>query len=554
MGSGIVTVRMNDSRPRPLTSWGRWTLFRSPLTRRILALNLLAPVILMVGVFLMDQYREGLIRSELDGLTVQAEMVAAAVGEGAVRERHAGQVEINRKLAQSMTQRLAEAAHIRLQLFDFMGDLVADSRYLLPSDTVLRVTDLNETSHEDKAERTARWRDLVMTWMPQSEAPLPLFEDGLLPHLSRYPEAVTALSGQTQSAVRDEGGADGMVLSVAVPVRRMNQVIGVLLLFTDGGNVERGLQQVRQGVGQLSIVVLVLTVALSLYMAGTVAKPMRKLAAAAERVRRGHGQRVEVPDLMNRQDEIGELARSLQDMTEALWKRMDAIEHFAADVAHEIKNPLTSVRSAVETAMRLTSPDQQKKLLHIIQDDVERLTRLITDISDASRVDAEMSRAETGLVNLRVILETLSEVYNETAAERRVKLVLDLPDRRHSLWVMGLETRIVQVLRNLLDNALSFSPEDSKMTLRVETSPRHLQIALEDEGPGIPADKLSSIFERFYSERPKSEAFGKHSGLGLSISHQIIDAHGGQIWAENRYDPDGHVLGATFFVLLPRPG
>lgn len=240
-------------------------------------------------------------------------------------------------------------------------------------------------------------------------------------------------------------------------------------------------------------------------------------------------------------------------MTEALWQRMDAIEHFAADVAHEIKNPLTSVHSAVETAMRLNSSEQQLKLLRIIQEDVERLNRLITDISDASRVDAEMSRAETSLVNLRAILETLFEVYSETAAERRVKLVLNLPDRRHALRVMGLETRIVQVLRNLMDNALSFSSEGSTLTLRVEQSPRHLQIALEDEGPGIPPDKLTSIFERFYSERPKTEAFGKHSGLGLSISHQIIEAHGGQIWAENRYDSEGQIRGATFFILLPRP-
>jgi two-component system sensor histidine kinase ChvG len=254
--------------------------------------------------------------------------------------------------------------------------------------------------------------------------------------------------------------------------------------------------------------------------------------------------------MSRRRDEIGELSSALREMTEALWRRMDAIEAFAADVAHEIKNPLTSLRSAVETVSRVQSPDHQRKLMAIIQDDVGRLDRLISDISDASRIDAELSRAETEPVQMRLMMEALAEVYRDTGAAEGVRFAIEA-DPSDDLKVIGIESRLVQILRNLISNALSFSPPHGTITLRAGRDGDCIRIEVEDDGPGIPENKLDAIFERFYSERPKAEKFGTHSGLGLSISKQIAEAHGGTLRATNRLAENGLVIGARFILRLP---
>jgi len=298
----------------------------------------------------------------------------------------------------------------------------------------------------------------------------------------------------------------------------------------------------------------VVTVLLSGYLANAIARPIRHLAAAAERVRRGPGRQAPIPDLSGRRDEIGDLSVSLRAMTDALWARMDAIERFAADVAHEIKNPLTSLRSAVETVARISDPDQQRKLLAIVFDDVRRLDRLISDISDASRLDAELSRSETDRVDLGRMLDALVEI--ERAAGESAgngappRIVLESAPNA-DVTVQGIEDRLVQVLRNLLANAVSFSPPGGRIALRAARSGDMVVVTVEDEGQGIPPGKEAAIFERFYTERPAGEAFGTHSGLGLSISRQIVEAHGGTIRAENRLGPDGDVLGARLVVRLP---
>jgi two-component system sensor histidine kinase ChvG len=237
-------------------------------------------------------------------------------------------------------------------------------------------------------------------------------------------------------------------------------------------------------------------------------------------------------------------------MTEALWQRMDAIERFAADVAHELKNPLSSMRSAVETVVRLEDPEQQKKLIQIILDDVQRLDRLISDISDASRLDAELSRAEGEPVDMGEMLKTLVEVYRATAAPDGPSFEFDRADT-HQLRVQGIERRLVQVFRNLIANAISFSPPRGLIRVRAWREGNAVRATVSDQGPGIPDGKLEAIFDRFYSERPAGEKFGTHSGLGLSISKQVVQAHGGSIWAENRMDSDGRVVGARFVVELP---
>ncbi|MBC7906832.1 MAG: stimulus-sensing domain-containing protein [Rhodospirillaceae bacterium] len=520
----------------------RWRPLSSPLTRRILAVNLIAPIILVAGLFYMDRYKQGLIRNELAGLATQAEMVAGAVGEGAVSEQALGFLELNNDLAQQMVRRLAEPAKVRAKLYDAVGDLAADSRYILSVKGNILIEELPPLQGTGWQAALSVWWERITTWMPDDETLTPhveLAED----RADHWPEAMAALAGHQQSTVRGRHG--GMVLSVAVPVQRYKQVVGALVVQADGRNVAKSLFQVRLNILQIFMVSLAITVGLSFYMAGTIARPIRRLAIAAEQVRHGHGRRHKFPDFSSRGDEIGELSVAFKEMTEALWNRMDAIERFAADVSHEIKNPLTSVRSAVETAARLTDPEKQRKLLAIIQDDVERLNRLITDISDASRIDAELSRAETEPVAMTTMMEALGDIYRTTTEDQPIHFAVSVP-KDDPLVVAGIEGRLVQVLRNLIGNALSFSPEGGTIRLNAEREGKFVRIEVEDDGPGIPDNKLAAIFDRFYSERPEAEKFGTHSGLGLSISKQIIDAHNGLIWAENRAEG-----GARFVVKLP---
>jgi len=312
---------------------------------------------------------------------------------------------------------------------------------------------------------------------------------------------------------------------------------------------------VRLEILKVFVIALGVTVLLSIYLAGTIGRPIRRLAAAAERVRRGHGRQVLIPDFTGRGDEIGELSGTFRDMTAALWQRMDAIERFAADVAHEIKNPLTSLRSAVETAARVDDPQKQRQLLRVVLEDVQRLDRLISDISDASRLDSELSRVELEPVLIGRMLHALVEVHRTTADEAAPRLMLSLPGAlgtpEGDLAVLGIEGRLVQVIRNLIANAVSFSPPAAAIHLAARREGEAVVITIEDQGPGIPEGKLGAIFERFYSERPAGEKFGTHSGLGLSISKQIVEAHRGSIRAENRHDGAGRTIGARFIVRLP---
>jgi two-component system sensor histidine kinase ChvG len=367
-----------------------------------------------------------------------------------------------------------------------------------------------------------------------------------------YPESQAALNGEIGRAVYSDGGG-GLVLNVAVPVQRYRRVLGALLLTGDSADIDAAVRNVRFQILKISAIALAVTVLLSMFLARTIARPIHRLADAAEQVRSGHGRQIDIPDFSRRRDEIGDLSGTLRDMTAALWQRMDAIERFAADVAHEIKNPLTSLRSAVETVSRLEDPQQQKKLMGIILDDVERLNRLITDISDASRLDAELSRAETAPVDIGRMLSALADLHAATADEDSPRLKLDIASHQN-LSVRGIEGRLVQVWRNIIGNAVSFSPPRGLIRVAAARDGRRVRVAVADEGPGIPPGKLSAIFNRFYSERPAGEKFGIHSGLGLSISKQIVEAHGGRITAENRTDDDGKILGALFTVTLPAAG
>ena len=540
---------------RPRTVFGNHLMWRrgfgrriiSPLTRRIIAVNMLPLAMLAVGFLYLGKFESSLIGQQIESLRTQGEIFAAALGEGAVLESSDEGETLLPELSRQMMRRLVEPTRTRARLFDILGKLIADSRLLRgPGDSV-QISELPEPDHRGLLGRASdRVYDWVVNLLPSHRRYQPYHEGD---SAEDYREAMQALHGESGSVVRSDPAAGGLVISVAVPVQRYKQVLGAVLLSTGSGEIEEELRTVRLELLRIFGVALLVTVLLSFYLAGTIARPVRRLAAAAERAR-GRGARTEIPDFTGRGDEIGELSGSLREMTDALWQRMSAIESFAADVAHEIKNPLSSLRSAVETAARIEDPEKQRRLMAIIFDDVERLDRLITDISDASRLDAELSRLELAPTDIGAMLEALADMHQTTRADGAPHLSLDLPIDRRVLVLPGIETRLSQVFRNVIANAVSFSPPGADIRIRAAQDGRAVLVVVEDDGPGIPEDKLSTIFDRFYTERPAGEKFGTHSGLGLSISKQIVEAHRGRIWAENRRDAAGEVCGARFLIRL----
>ncbi|MSO98404.1 MAG: HAMP domain-containing protein [Rhodospirillaceae bacterium] len=532
----------------------------SPLTRRILAVNLAAPVLLVLGLLFLDEYEDTLIATEIEALRTQGELIAASLGEGAVvvETENAdfptftptGNLRIIQPdTARQLVRRLAGLAQLRTRLFDRDGNLIADSRLLQGPGGEVQVIDLPPVD-EGLLGRSLRQAFDATAGRLGLDGGLEPYIERATPSASDYSELNQALeTGETGSAVRLRADRQ-KILSVAVPVQFYRQIVGAILVSRDGRNVDKRLFAVRGSILAMFGWVLGLTILTSAYLARTIGRPLRILAEAAERVRHSKTRRQDIPDLTARSDEIGELSGALREMTESLWQRLDAIESFAADVAHEIKNPLTSLRSAVETVARVKDPEQQKQLMGIILDDVGRLDRLISDISDASRLDAELSRAEMAPVRLAALLGALAQVQNATDDVDAVRVVLQV-ERDEDLLVAGIEGRLAQVFRNLIGNAVSFSPARGRITIRGQRAGRKICVDVLDEGPGIPNGKEKAIFERFYSERPDSEKFGTHSGLGLSISMQIIAAHHGTVIAANRRETEPGQTGARFTVRLP---
>jgi two-component system sensor histidine kinase ChvG len=520
----------------------------SPLTRRILALNVLVLMIPVLGLLHLDQYRESLIAAELDALRTQGRAFALSLGSTAVVGTQFGDERLLPEMARHLMRVLLIDSGVRARIFGRSGKLLADSFVLVGPGGQVQVVELPPPKSGAFGAAAERFLDRLVNWLPGADD-LPVYHEARNQRADHYQEVERALLGESLGMVRvDRRGR--LVLSVAVPVQRYRQVLAALMLSTDGADVEAAVRNRRLDILVVFGVAFAVTILLSIYLAGTIARPVRRLAEAADRVRSGKGRQFEIPDFSRRHDELGDLSGALRDMTEALWTRLDAIERFAADVAHEIKNPLTSLRSAVETVARVEDPKQQKKLMSIILDDVQRLDRLISDISDASRLDAELSRAQSAPVDLGRLLGALVEAGQAAAPESGPRLRLELRGR-DGLVVQGIEERLGQVMRNLISNAATFSPPDGTIDLTARREGRWVEITVSDRGPGIPEGKLTAIFDRFYSERPKAEKFGTHSGLGLSISKQIIEAHGGSIRAENRRDGARRVIGARFVIRLP---
>ncbi|MNL05568.1 Alkaline phosphatase synthesis sensor protein PhoR [compost metagenome] len=388
------------------------------------------------------------------------------------------------------------------------------------------------------------WLNALFSWAPGGN--YPTYQEYQADEGTRYPEVASALQGAPADFVRVDA-QNQLVVSVAVPVQRLRAIVGAILLSTEPGDIDSVVAQERWSILRIAMIAAGVQVVLSLLLAGTIAGPMRRLSAAAERVQTAGDARAEIPDLSDRPDEIGHLSGALRRMTDALYNRIEAIERFAADVAHELKNPLTSLRSAVETLPLAKKPEDRERLTNIIQHDVRRLDRLITDISSASRLDAELARESAERVDVEKLAEAMVAIQKDVAAGRDVAVVMGKRTGRGSTLVNGHESRLAQVFANLVDNAVSFSPPGGTVTVAISTEGEAITVTVTDEGPGITGD-VSRIFQRFYTDRPEAESFGNHSGLGLSISKQIVDAHKGRIRAQNRTDRSG----AIFTIVLPR--
>ncbi len=523
---------------------------RSSLTRRILTLNLLALAIPVAGLLYLGEYRNSLVQQQLELMSTEAELFSGALAASGVVTGPAGDERLLPETTRSTIRRLVDVSKTRARLFDQDGALIADSSRLVGPGGQVEIEMLPPPENDSLVmSLVRRLYDGVVALIPRGK-PLPVYQERPQQRAADYPEVLQALDGEPASALRVDR-AGNLLLSVAVPVQRYRQVLGALMLSAGGESIDAAVRDVRLNILKVFGIAVAITVLLSLYLAGTIARPVYRLADAADRVRRGQGRQTEIPDFTRRGDEIGDLSGALREMTQALWTRMDAIERFAADVAHEIKNPLSSLRSAVETAARVEDPERQRKLMAVILDDVQRLDRLISDISDASRVDSEMSRNEKEPVDVGRMLTALAEMHEATAKPDAPRMTVHVVGATRPLMVNANEGRLVQVLRNLLANAVSFSPPGGAITLAARREGRRIRISVSDQGPGIPPGKLEAIFDRFYSERPAGEKFGTHSGLGLSISRQIVEAHGGRIYAENLTDADGAVHGARITILLP---
>lgn len=512
---------------------------------------------LAIGTLYLGHYQKSLIEAKLDTFKTEVELVATAFSEvttGPETEPPETYMRTLKRFSQTLGQ--------RVYLFNAAGDLILDSNHI---PEIRDRSEIEETEDQPQTLSSIRvlkkMADFIIQFLPERQL-LPVYPENASHTAAGHPDAADAVRGIISlSAWHDAEGH--IFLTAAAPMYRDGKLLGAVLLERGGQDIEEDIGNVWLNILKIFLVTLVLTILLSIYLSGSIARPLRKLAAAAESLRRGR--EAEIPDFSARHDEIGELSIVLRDMTHALWDRMDSIERFAADVAHELKNPLTSLKSAVETAAVVKKDEDRARLMQIITHDIERMDRLISDISNASRLDAELSRESFESVDLRKVLNELVDPYKSPldrdppstrnrsrrvrAANADVNITLNDMGEEDSL-VWGAESRLAQVFENLLSNAISFSPSGGMVHITIVPVRKRVVVTIEDEGPGIPENRLETVFDRFYTERPEHEDYGRHSGLGLAICKQIVSAHGGQIFAENIKDPEMRVTGARFTVIL----
>lgn len=560
--------------------WYRQPLVRvisESLWRRILVTNLVGLAILLIGILYLSQHRGWLIDAKRESLRVQGEIIAAAIAANATVETErltldpdklpeaantripfrddgfaALELSIRPERVTPILRRLIQPTNTRARIYARDGTLIVDTATLLTRGTIIRD---NVTPDDDGRIKTKNFWTRLTYWLIDKELPV-YREIGTGPGTA-YPEVRMAISSGSTTPMLLLNQKGEQIVSMAVPIQRMKAVHGVLLLSTRPGEIDEILGEERNTILALAMIALIATVSTSLLLARTVAGPMRRLSDTAEIVSNNINARHALPELEERRDELGQMAQAFVKMTGALYRRIEASEKFAADVAHELKNPLTAARSTAEALAFARNDTQRNQLVEQIQIELQRLNRLITDVSSASRLDAELARQELEPVAMLVLIESVTSIFNDKAEDGGVHLALDLPVARPGQYVIqGNEGRLAQVLTNLIDNALSFSPKGGTVTLAVRSENDNLELTITDDGPGIDEDKLETIFDRFYTYRPTAHSSrGRNSGLGLNISREIVNAHGGSVHAENRYKIDGNPksgrIGARFIVRLP---
>ncbi|MFZ1101715.1 MAG: stimulus-sensing domain-containing protein [Hyphomicrobiaceae bacterium] len=598
-GAPVVLRRVGRDLYHFLTYGPLIRLVSKTLLRRIMFANLIGLAVVLSGVNYLAQYRAGMIEAQGDGLKLQGEAFASLIAFNATRELGTGRIILNPDMlpetegahkllrdddftAMQLSIRPERVAPLftrlpdttRARLYGTDGVLIVDSDRLLKTGQ-LTARDTVETTDQSKGRQRVRtaWTRF-MAWLQRGQIPVYREIDGA--NGRSYPEVAAALQGGHSTAILLITESGQQIVSVATPVIYKGEVRGALLLSTRPGVIDEVLQAERTNLLGLALTALAATLIASLLLYRTIAGPMRRLSAAAENVSRNIGAHAKLPQLAGRADEIGQMNAAFLTMTESLYRRIEASELFAREVAHELKNPLTAARSTAESLAYVKTPEMRDELVRQIQEELSRLNRLISDVSDVSRLDAELAYGCTEPVDIRDVLRAVMSIFQDRFDDGRLRLVLDIQDRwlpDGSFIVMGHDARLGRVMTNLLDNAISFSPEGGLVAVRARRVGGEVEIVVDDDGPGIPPDRLDTIFERFYSDRPQTDSTtGKNSGLGLSISRGIVDAYGGSIQAGNRIAVDGvpspapldhpalkgrrqsGVTGTRFTVRLPAAG
>lgn len=521
----------------------------SPLTLKIWSINIIAIFVILIAVAHLDRYEDSLIQTELEVLEHKAELFANALSEVAVTNNPGIHSHLSRIAVQNVVNRSALGSSARSRVYNISGRLLADSQTLpgrVPSVTVKPLASVFPDIFFQKF-----FDDFFQQFFNSS---IQVRDSVNEPHKIQlahtFPEVISALKGSSIKTIKRRETGESL-LTVAVPIQNYKRVLGVLLLSVKDEKLNAAFSSYQKELLIAVVIALVITSALSLYLSRSITQPILSLASAAEKIKNDRSGRSEIPEVSKRDDELGDLSKALVEMTNNLWQRFDAIEKFAADVSHEIKNPLTSIRSAVETATKIRDSGKRDQLLALILDDVNRLDRLITDISDSSRLDAELSRERFEAIDIKSLLIAFHELRKFQKRFEQKRLTINIKKDEKQLLIFGHENRIVQVFDNIVDNAVTFTPLNSNIDITVRSDTAKVRIIVDDEGPGIPENKLDTVFERFYSERPLSEKFGLHSGLGLSICKQIIEAHNGKISVKNRTNYQNVITGAQFIITLP---
>ncbi len=523
---------------------GLWSINRSPLARKLITFNLAALILLVAGVLYLSPSRDNLAAQRADALVTEAELIADTFEAQLPATAPVNLLTGDGVDAVATLIGLDLRGGISVFVFDPAGTLVgsavaAEDSRLLTAERRTIITDFLESIWD-------RVTDLL-PWGAAEPFDAEAAARGLI-------AAEGGMATQREALTTPEGAT---LFAVSTPIERGGTALGTVAVLSAPGEVDALVRQSREMVLQMFVLGVVVSIGLSIILASTITNPLSDLADAAELGRDRHARkmaptRIRIPDLTARPDEIGRLSGALRGMVAALYDRIEGNEQFAADVAHEIKNPLASLRSAVGTMRIATRDDQRERLLEVIEHDVDRLDRLVTDISSASRLDSELVRDAEEPFDLVRLLANLSEHLGAEARAKGVEFIADLPEGK--VIVHGLEARLAQVFVNLISNATSFCEDGDAIRLWARKRQNRVLVVVEDTGPGIPEDALTEIFKRFYSERPQGQ-FGNNSGLGLAISKQIVEAHGGVIWAENirptAADITSQPLGARFVVGLP---